>query len=210
MHLDDLVADVRRLSAGVGGRFLLGVAGAPGSGKSTLAAALAGAMSEAQILPMDGFHLDDSILNARGHRPRKGAPHTFDVGGFVSILARARTEAALYAPKFDRDLEISRGGAIFIGPQTRILVVEGNYLLHDREGWEDVRPQLDACWFLDVPMPELESRLTARWDGYGMTPAQIRDKLEGNDLPNARLVAGTATRADRILDTVDLGQSRTT
>ena len=27
---------------------------------------------------MDGFHFDDSVLEKRGLRPRKGAPETFD------------------------------------------------------------------------------------------------------------------------------------
>jgi len=199
-----LAGEISRLAADAPGRMLLGIAGAPGSGKSTLSEALVACLPEAALLPMDGFHLDDRVLNARGHRPRKGAPHTFDVAGFASLLQRARVEADFYAPAFDRDLEVSRGGALVIPATAKILIVEGNYLLHDDDGWDAVRPLLDQCWFLDVPMDELERRLSARWLGYDFGPEALREKLEGNDLPNARLVAATAARADRILRDVTL------
>jgi pantothenate kinase len=71
-------------------RRIVVIVGAPGAGKSTFSEALQAALSErvnCEVLPMDGFHFDDIVLNARGHRPRKGAPHTFDVGGFATTLA---------------------------------------------------------------------------------------------------------------------------
>ncbi len=52
---------------------------------------------------MDGYHFDDVILEARGDRPRKGAPHTFDAAGFYHLLTRLRgdePEVALLV--FDR------------------------------------------------------------------------------------------------------------
>ena len=68
--------------AGDGRRIVVALAGPPGAGKSTVAGRLAHALNEvrtgiAALFPMDGYHFDDAVLNARGHRPRKGAPHTF-------------------------------------------------------------------------------------------------------------------------------------
>jgi pantothenate kinase len=60
-------------------RFLLGIAGPPGAGKSTLAAALSEALAErrgdgcAVVAPLDGFHLPNRELDARGLRAVKGA-----------------------------------------------------------------------------------------------------------------------------------------
>lgn len=196
--ITELAADIQKL-AGERPRFVLGIAGAPASGKSTLAAALAAALPAAAVLPMDGFHLDDAILRAHGSYPRKGAPHTFDVGGFVSTLIRLKTAQTVFAPSFDRDLEIARAGAIEIAPSTRIVLVEGNYLLHDSGDWQSVRPALDACWGLDVPRDVLTRRLTERWAGHGYDPADARAKIEGNDLPNAMIVAATLHRADRLI-----------
>jgi pantothenate kinase len=51
---------------------------------------------------MDGFHLDNAILTARGLLPRKGAPETFDALGFVRMVERLGTDAEVVIPGFDR------------------------------------------------------------------------------------------------------------
>src|ERR1700742_4279248 len=61
----------RRLS----GRIVVAIVGAPGSGKSTFAERLEAHLNAtepgaAAILPMDGYHYDDCVLNARGLRAR--------------------------------------------------------------------------------------------------------------------------------------------
>ena len=76
------------------GRVVLGITGAPGAGKTTLAERLVEQFgADAVVVPMDGFHLHDDELARleRGHA--KGAPDTFDVAGYVSLLRRLRTEA---------------------------------------------------------------------------------------------------------------------
>ena len=65
----------------------------------------------AKVVPMDGFHYDDAVLEARGLRARKGAPDTFDVSGFTHLLNRLRVEAEVAIPVFDRQMELSRAGA---------------------------------------------------------------------------------------------------
>ncbi|MDX6301956.1 MAG: hypothetical protein QOF53_3170, partial [Nocardioidaceae bacterium] len=92
------------------GRALLGVCGAPGAGKSTLARRLAEAVGPAAVVvPMDGFHLHDDELARMGLSDRKGAPETFDVGGYTALLHRIRSETdhTVYAPEFDRSRELS-------------------------------------------------------------------------------------------------------
>jgi pantothenate kinase len=49
---------------------------------------------------------------------------------------------------------------------------------------------------LDVPHAQLVERLTARWHGYGLTPAEVAAKLQGNDLVNADLVMTRSRPAD--------------
>lgn len=193
-----LAADIRKAARG-SERYLLGIAGPPCSGKTTLAARLTAALPDARALPMDGFHLDDSVLQRHGSSARKGAPHTFDVAGFAAMLVRARNEPGFYAPSFDRDLEISRAGAIEVAKEDRILIVEGNYLLLDTPGWRDLKPLFDQIWYLEVEMRELTRRMRARWKSYGKSDEDAARWIAGNDLPNAALAQATRGRADRIV-----------
>ena len=83
------------LATAVSGRRLIAIVGAPGSGKSTVAEGLIAQVNAvhpggAAILPMDGYHFDDAVLDARGLRARKGAPETFDVGGLRHMLSRLK------------------------------------------------------------------------------------------------------------------------
>ena len=188
------------------GRQFLAIAGAPGSGKSTEAEALLHALEarhpgRASILPMDGFHYDDAVLNARGRRPWKGAPDTFDVGGLRSVLQRLANpeEGAVAVPVFDRDLEISRGSARIIPPQVRLIIVEGNYLLLDEAPWSDLAPCFNATVMISVPEDELRERLRRRWVHFGLDEAGIAHKLDGNDLPNGRAVINNSRRADLVV-----------
>ncbi len=184
-----------------GERVIAALAGAPGSGKSTLAEAVAARLNAAApgtcaVVPMDGFHLDDAILNARGWRARKGAPHTFDVGGLAALLARlkANEEPEIAIPLFDRALELSRAAARFVPRTTPVALVEGNYLLLKAEPWSGLARFFDLTARIDCAEAVLAERLAARW--AALPAAEARAKIEENDLPNARLVASGSAAAD--------------
>ncbi|MEO9820916.1 MAG: nucleoside triphosphate hydrolase [Paracoccaceae bacterium] len=190
----------------VGQRFIVGIAGAPGSGKSTLADQLVQGLNEnrtdcAAAVPMDGFHLDDMVLNERGWRARKGAPHTFDVAGLDHLLGRMRrnSEAEIAIPVFDRSIEIARAGARFIPQSVDIILVEGNYLLLDQAAWSGLKQAFDLTVMISVEEDELKRRLQGRWMRHGLSPQEIEGKLEENDMPNGRLVADASHIADVIL-----------
>ncbi len=200
----DLADLARRLLDWPGkGRVLLAIAGAPGAGKSTIARALIDRLNRARpgcaaLLEMDGFHYDDRLLSALGRQARKGAPDTFDVAGLRHMLTRLRdpAEGAIAVPVFDREIEIARAGAALIAPEARIIVVEGNYLLLDRPPWVQLADAFDMTVMLRVAPETLRARLTARWRALGVSSDEIRDKVEGNDLPNGALVAAQSRPAD--------------
>lgn len=181
-------------------RLLLGIAGAPGAGKSTYAAAEQRRLGPTSaVLPMDGFHLSQAELLRLGRRDRMGAPDTFDVDGFVATLAALRVPGVVRAPGFDRTIEEPVPGAITIGDDIRVVLVEGNYLLHDRDGWERVRPLLDRVAFLAPDDAVRRERLIARHVAFGKTRAEAEAWVARSDDPNAALVAATAHRADELL-----------
>lgn len=125
----------------------------------------------------------------------KGAPDTFDTGGLASALDRlGRGDTAVAVPVFDRALEVSRGSARIIEPQVRLILCEGNYLLLDQPPWRALARHFDCSVMIEVPEPVLAERLRARWQGYGLSRAEIDAKLEANDLPNGRTVRRDSRR----------------
>lgn len=182
------------------GRFLAALAGPPGAGKSTLSAALVATLGPgARIVPMDGFHYDDSVLEARGLRARKGAPETFDAAGFVHLIGRLRQEDEVAIPVFDRSMELSRAAADVVGPEDRFVIVEGNYLLLDEGPWRALDGAFDLTVWIDVPLAELDRRLTDRWAHYGKSPEAARAWIEGNDMPNIRRVIAGSRPAEVVI-----------
>lgn len=184
-----------RIAALGPGRHVVAIVGAPGSGKSTLAARLVAGLPDAVLVPMDGFHLDNRLLDQDGLRARKGAPETFDAEGFVTLIRRLKAGGDVVHPVFDRDLDLAIAGAGRVSAAARIVVVEGNYLLLDRAPWAALAGLWDLSVMLDVPLDELRRRLVQRWRGLGRSPAEVLAHLE-NDLANAEVVAGQSLPAD--------------
>ncbi len=195
--VDALVARAARLPD----RSVLGLAGPPGAGTSTLATALVDALGDRAVLvPLDGFHLDDAVLEALGRRDRKGAPDTFDAAGFVHLLRRlhAREDDVVYAPAFRRDREQSVAGAVAVPRTVPLVLTEGNYLLADG-AFAPVRDLLTECWFLDVDPVVRRRRLVDRHVAHGRTPDEAERWVSRSDEANAAVVDATRWRADLVL-----------
>lgn len=173
-------------------RRLIALAGAPGSGKSTLAAELVAALNRqgcaAQVVPMDGFHLDNRILSDLDLLARKGAPETFDVAGFARLVAALGTDPQVFYPLFDRTRDIAIAGAGRLDSACDTVVVEGNYLLLDASEWRALAGHWDLAVRLEVSLPVLRQRLIDRWLDEGLNETAAIARAEGNDLENARLV----------------------
>jgi pantothenate kinase len=196
----DLVA-----RAGAARRFLVAVAGPPGAGKSTMADRLAEALrargERAEVLPMDGFHMDNAILIERGLLARKGVPESFDVRGFLDIIRAVRPAGQdVLVPVFDRSREIAIAAARVVSPEHRFIIVEGNYLLLNQGRWAELEGLFDYSIMLAPPIEALEERLLARWHGYGLADDAARAKVYENDLPNGRLILENRRPADLTLE----------
>jgi pantothenate kinase len=180
-------------------RLLVGVAGSPGAGKTTLAQGLVDRLSalgwHAAHVPMDGFHLADIALAELGRSGRKGAPDTFDPGGYAALLARLAAGEEVWAPAFERELEQPLAQAIHVPPAASIVVSEGNYLLLDEPQWRAVHHRFDEVWFCALDDELRRERLVARHIAFGKDPASAREWVRRVDEANARLVEASATRA---------------
>ncbi|WP_240003897.1 nucleoside/nucleotide kinase family protein [Luteibacter sp. 9135] len=183
-----------------GGRRILGIAGLPGAGKSTLVAQILEHVGPHAVgVPMDGFHLANAELARLDRASRKGAPDTFDAAGYVALLRRLRDPVPgeiVYAPAFHREIEEPVAGEIAVSADARLIVTEGNYLLLDADGWQDVHGLLDEVWFVDVDDVQRREQLLQRHMHYGRTRQAALDWIEHTDEPNGRRIAATAGRAD--------------
>ena len=186
--------------ADTGHRRLVAIAGMPASGKSTLADELVAALVadgvSAANVPMDGFHLDNRILEARGLRARKGAPETFDAAGFVALMQRMRTEDEVFYPIFDRAQDQSIAGAGCVTSDCDLIVVEGNYLLFREPPWNQLVDIWDLSIWIDTPEQVVLERCTQRWLDHGHSPEAAHARASSNDLPNAQRIGKMRLTAD--------------
>ena len=197
----ELVREIEKRAEGRD-RILVAVVGPPGSGKSTLAADLAARLGpSAAVLPMDGFHLDNDRLRQMGLFHRKGAPETFDAEGFVSLMRRILAGGDVPYPTFDRVADRTVPDAGCIDGSTRIVLVEGNYLLLNIPPWSELAGLFDLTARLDVPRDLLEARLIARWRDHGLPPDDAKARTLNNDMVNADFVLANSFAPDLILTT---------
>lgn len=199
------IVDALQRRAGDARRFLVGLAGPPAAGKSTLAEALRAGLvargESAEVLPMDGFHLDNALLAARGLLPRKGVPESFDGRGFIDVVkALKRADGEVLVPVFDRSREIAINAARAIAQETRFVLAEGNYLLFKDAPWDRLDGMFDFTIFVGPPYTVLEERLRQRWLQYALPDDQVHWKLHGNDLPNGKRILEHSRPADLTID----------
>lgn len=184
-------------------RRLVALAGAPASGKSTLAEELVAHLNASgkvsQIVPMDGFHLDNEILKNKDILDRKGSPASFDADGFVRLIAALKSEDQVYYPLFDRGRDIAIAGAGCVDESCETVVVEGNYLLLGEAPWSKLSEYWDYSVWVDVPREDLKARLLQRWSDNGLSEREALVRVTENDLPNASVAMEKSLPVDEVI-----------
>lgn len=210
--LNDPMGRLLRLTeANASKRIVIGVVGLPGSGKSTLAHQLVNAVNgrtnakAAVALSMDGFHLTKATLaqfaDSAAALARRGSPWTFDPADLADKLKQLRQnpDESITWPDFQHGVGDPVADAITVSPATKLIIVEGLYLLHLEHGW-NLKGLLDECWYLDTPMDVAMERLVKRhmasWD---FSREQALDRLAINDRLNADIVLQSRERADYLV-----------
>ena len=155
------------------------------------------------VVPMDGFHLSNKVLKALGRSERKGAQDTFDVKGFTTLIQRIKLDSAdpIYYPVFDRSIEESIAAQGVVYPSTRVVIVEGNYLMHDKDGWQEISPLLEQSWYAYLDEDLRISRLISRHIAFGKDPDSAKAWAKGSDQVNAELIETGVARCDFLIRT---------
>mmetsp|Transcript_15494 Transcript_15494/g.24079 ORF Transcript_15494/g.24079 Transcript_15494/m.24079 type:complete len:268 (-) Transcript_15494:21-824(-) len=195
--------------------FIVAIAGIPGSGKSTSATVISEILSDEHgisnvVVPMDGYHfpLEDlrSFDNSADAIYRRGAPDTFDASSLRNDLRRIRdgNEDSILIPGFDHALgdpqldqyEFSRG-------EHQIVICEGLYLLHDKDGWEGTSCLFDFRVFVEADIDLCVNRLKERNKCIpGYTPEEINTRCDRVDRANAHTVQASRKNADVAVNSI--------
>ncbi|KHE91821.1 MAG: hypothetical protein K8F52_03005 [Candidatus Scalindua rubra] len=189
-------------------RYFLGITGCPASGKSMLAESLSDEINFrtgddlAAVVPMDGFHLLNSILKERRLTKVKGSPETFDADSFVELINRLHEfpDQSIMCPAYDRKIHDPVENSITVKPCNRLIIVEGNYLLLNIAPWNIIRTKMNEVWYIDTPLKTVKERLLHRHIAGGSSKDEAERKVTSVDLPNAELVKKTLLFADKIVN----------
>lgn len=197
------------------------MAGIPGSGKTTLAKLVAEhleARSQEQLfalsISMDGFHLTRKELsqmpNAEEAIARRGAAFTFDADKFLDLIIDLKQPLpgpTILAPTFDHRRKDPVPGDMMIIEQTKIVIVEGNYVALDEDLWRDARKLMDEVWFVEVDEQVARKRLAARHlrSGIVQTIEDGDKRAVENDLVNGREILDKRLPVDEIVTSKEDG-----
>uniref|UniRef100_A0ACD5ZTQ5 Uncharacterized protein n=1 Tax=Avena sativa TaxID=4498 RepID=A0ACD5ZTQ5_AVESA len=206
-------------------KYIVGLAGPPGAGKSTVASEVVRRVNTrwsqkrakdsslnsnediATMLPMDGFHLYRSQLDAmedpKEAHARRGAPWTFSPSLFLQCLQALKKEGSVYAPSFDHGVGDPVENDIFVKAEHKIVIVEGNYLLLEENIWREIRDLFDEKWFIDIDIDVSMQRVLQRHIGTGKEPDVAAWRISYNDRPNAELIMESRKAADLVIRSVD-------
>ena len=194
-------------------RILVLLAAPPGAGKSTLLSFLEKlsreheALSPIQGIGMDGFHRRQEYLLSHdtdrdGKKVRmvevKGAPETFDL---ESLTRRVKSLAAGEVtgwPVYDRLLHNPVEDAVRVDGD--IVILEGNYLLLDMDGWRDLASCADYTVSIRADEKMLRERLIDRRMKTGVPRDESIRFVDFSDMPNVRLCLNCSMPADLQLE----------
>ena len=201
-----------------GGRILAMLAAPPGAGKSTLLSFLSRLAQErnipaVQTAGIDGFHRRQEYLLThfvqRGGKQVsmveiKGAPVTFDLDRLTAGIRKIASGVNCPWPVYDRLLHNPVEDAVRIDGS--IVLLEGNYLLLDEDGWRD----LSSCADYTVSVTADENLLRARLIDRRIKTGVERDAavrfVDFSDMPNVRLCLEKSKPADLRLRIDEYGE----
>ena len=200
LSYEELISDLIKKLDNIKNRYLIALAGPPASGKTTVSEKITKDLNlkgyPSNILQMDAFHYDNGILENKGLLSKKGSSETFDVMGLKNFLNRLNDEDEVIVPIFDRSLELSKSSAVIISKKTRVIIVEGNYLLLNSEPWKQLHNYFQSKIIIDCEEKIREERLIKRWENFNLPKEEIHKKVYENDLPNGLNVLQNSIEAD--------------
>ena len=191
------------------GRILVMLAAPPGAGKSTLLSFLSRLSSgQKELVPiqaigMDGFHrrqdyLQTHFVEKDGRRfpmvEIKGAPVTFDLDKLAEAVKKVSEGQICGWPAYNRLLHNPTENAQTVDGD--IVLLEGNYLLLDEDGWRGLRFYADYTISIRAEEKLLRQRLIMRRMKTGVDLEPATRFVDFSDMQNVRLCLNKTLPAD--------------
>ena len=202
-----------------GKRLIIFLAAPPAVGKSTLAVFLQKLSkgltntTPIQSLSLDGFHYSNEflktnkiIINKVKHTlyEIKGMPETYNLESFISHLENLKSKNIKW-PIYDRNLHNSVVDIVDV--TSDIVLIEGNWLLLNEEGWKGLKSLCDYSIFIEANEEVLKNRLVNRKIRGGLSEQKAFEFYERTDKINVLRVMENRLSADLTLKMLDSGEN---
>jgi pantothenate kinase len=200
------------------GRLLFYLAASPGVGKSTLASFLEflsrnnEEIQEIQAIGLDGFHYpqqyikNNEVIVDGKEVPMaevKGCPETFDLSRLKSKIKALKSESVRW-PIYDRTLHDVVEDQILVTKD--IVLIEGNWLLLNEDGWRDLKEYCNYSIFIKADEEMLKGRLIHRKIKGGLSEKDAVKFYEKSDSKNVKRVLNNSIKADLQLELLSNGK----
>jgi len=177
----------------------IGVAGAGASGKSFFCQEIKRILGEnfdieALVVTMDGYHYYrhqlDQMEDPEYAHARRGAEFTFDAQRFVKDLKRAQATGEGSFPDFDHAKKDPEENKIkFDCKKHQVVLVEGLYVLLNKEPWAQLKRIFSRTFFLDTEddliIKRHKTRMTTQ---MGLSEEEAERRIFENDMVNANFI----------------------
>ena len=127
----------------------------------------------------------------------KGTPATFDLEKLEEAIRRISSGEACGWPVYDRLHHNPVEDAVQV--EGDIILLEGNYLLLNYDGWERLSSYADYTILIKAEERMLKERLVSRRIASGHFSAGAEEFVEFSDMYNARLCLEHSKEADLVL-----------
>ncbi|WP_243096856.1 nucleoside/nucleotide kinase family protein [Thermohalobacter berrensis] len=199
-------------------RLLVYLAAPPGVGKSTISSFLeylskeSEEVEEIQAIGLDGFHYhQEYIKNNKAvvngvEVPMvevKGCPETFDLDKLKSKIKALRNGNVKW-PIYDRSLHDVVEDQILVTKD--IVLIEGNWLLLNEDGWRDLKDYCDYSIFIKADEFMVKDRLINRKIKGGSSKEDATKFYEKSDSKNVKRVLNNSLDADLELELLNNGK----
>jgi pantothenate kinase len=191
-------------------RVVIGFAGSPGAGKSVVAVLLqnmarqSGLPFVVECITVDAYHFPNEFLLSHfsGGKPLKqvkGRFDTYDAKALAQDLKAFSAGETVSFPIYSRKLHDPVKNGVVVEAKEALLIVEGQWLLFDRAGWEEVGPRLDYAIFIDSDPVRAKEPVLKRHMAGGRSWEDASRHYELVDARNSVLVLATKGKANKVI-----------